>query len=331
MSSTFSNQTAPGPQVESRIRQGIMELHRTAIAKYAFVVFSAAAALVLSSCIWRDSTPVMSIAAPTLPSFPTATMTPVPPTATATVHRTSTPVPTFTLVPTAEPWSVLERRYYFPVQPSKLAVYSKEHHDYPAADIFVPADSVVVAVTSGIVDEVSRIDRWNPRTNEGAFRGGLWVSIIGNDGVRYYTSHLSSVEPGIEAGARVHAGQIVGRSGHTGNATPTPPHVHFGISHPTLPGDWVIRRGEIWPYEYLQAWAHGRDLTPVLPQPRLGHPQPRVRCNRMSYGLLSVATGRGDDDQHASWVPRGQPFCIVWVETNHPCDEGRTPRNFKPF
>ena len=198
---------------------------------------------------------------------PTVTLTPIPtstplPTSTPTLRPTYTPAPT--LGPTREPWVVPGRRYYFPIQPPEIAIYANEHHDYPATDMFVPIGTVVVAVTDGVVDEISRVDRWHSSSNNGAYRGGLWVSIVGDDGVRYYTSHLSSVQPGIEAGLRVRAGQIIGRSGRTGNATPTPPHVHFGISHPTFPGDWAVRRGEIWPYDYLQAWARGENMTPVL-------------------------------------------------------------------
>lgn len=195
---------------------------------------------------------------------PTLTLTPSPsPTVPPPLPPTVTLVPTST--PRPEPWLVPGRRYYFPVQPPDLANYVNEHHDYPATDIFVPIGTTVVAVTDGVVDEVSRVDRWDPTTNDGAYRGGLWVSLIGDDGVRYYTSHLTEVAPGIEAGLRVYAGQIIGHSGNTGNATPTPPHVHFGISHPTFPGDWAIRRGEVWPYEYLKAWARGEEVTPVLP------------------------------------------------------------------
>ena len=207
---------------------------------------------------------------PTIPPMPTPTATPTVlpiPTVTPTLLLTPTPTlrPTSTPAPTLEPWIVAGRRHYFPVQPPEIATYAYEHHDYPATDIFVPIGTVVVAVTDGVVDEVSRVDRWDPATNDGAFRGGLWVSIIGDDGIRYYTSHLSAVEPAIEPGVQVHAGQLIGLSGNTGNATPTPSHVHFGISHPTFPGDWVVRRGEIWPYEYLQAWARGEDVIPVLP------------------------------------------------------------------
>jgi murein DD-endopeptidase MepM/ murein hydrolase activator NlpD len=163
-----------------------------------------------------------------------------------------------------ESWIVPGQRYYFPVQPPDPARYGPRHHDYPATDIFVPIGSIVVAVTAGVVDEVNRIDRWDARTNDGAARGGLWVTLIGDDGVRYHTSHLSAIEPGIITGTRVYAGQVIGRSGKSGNAASTPPHVHFGISRPTFAGNWIVRRGQVGPYRYLKAWTRGEDLAPAL-------------------------------------------------------------------
>lgn len=164
-----------------------------------------------------------------------------------------------------ESWIVPGRQYYFPVQPPAIARYAKVHHDYPATDIFVPVGSIVVAVTSGVVDEVSCVDLWDPKTNDGAQRGGLWVTIIGDDGIRYHTSHLSKVLDGIEPGVRVTAGQRIGLSGKTGNARTTPAHVHFGISRPTFAGDWKVRRGQVNPFVYLNAWKRGTDTKPVLP------------------------------------------------------------------
>lgn len=142
--------------------------------------------------------------------------------------------------------------------------YGKTHHDYPAADIFCPIGSHFVAVTNGVVDYVSRTDEWDPKINDGANRGGLSVAIIGDDGVRYYGSHLSEVADGIEPGVRVSAGQLLGLTGHSGDAINTTPHLHFGISHPTTPDDWAIRRGEIAPYRFLQAWQRGQNVTPDL-------------------------------------------------------------------
>lgn len=140
--------------------------------------------------------------------------------------------------------------------------YGKSHHDYPAADIFCPIGSQFVAVTAGVVDYVSREDVWNPQVNDGATRGGLSVAIIGDDGVRYYGSHLSAVAEGIAPGVRVALGQVLGLTGKSGDAAPTSPHLHFGISLPTTPDDWAVRRGEIAPYRYLQAWQRGQDIAP---------------------------------------------------------------------
>jgi murein DD-endopeptidase MepM/ murein hydrolase activator NlpD len=143
---------------------------------------------------------------------------------------------------------------------------SSSHHDYPASDIACPIGTRFVAVTSGVVDYVSREDLW-PKTGRDEDKGGLSVAIVGDDGVRYYGSHLSEVAEGIEPGVRVEAGQLLGLSGKTGNANAPKiaPHLHFGISHPTTPDDWQIRRGEVWPQKYLKAWKAGENVTPKLP------------------------------------------------------------------
>jgi murein DD-endopeptidase MepM/ murein hydrolase activator NlpD len=181
----------------------------------------------------------------------------VPPTLTVIVAETAT------AEPFAEPGTAA-LIYTFPVLAARIS-YGPYHHDYPATDIFCPIGSQFVAPTSGIVDFVSRTDRWNPATNDPNLRGGLAVAIIGDDGVRYYGSHLSSVAEGIEPGVRVVSGQLLGLTGKSGNAAGTEPHLHFGLSRPTTPDDWQVRRGEIPPYVYLQAWAQGDMLAPVLP------------------------------------------------------------------
>lgn len=193
-----------------------------------------------------------------------------PPTSAApdstTVPSTTAPEPvtTSSASPPSEPWHVDGRTYYFPVQPPDEATYGAEHHDYPATDIFAPVGATLVAVTDGTIDEVGRVDEWDPEIDDPATRSGLYVSVVGADGVRYYYSHLSRVESGISAGVGVHAGQVIGAVGNSGNARLTPAHVHFGISHPTFPGDWETRRGEVPPYPYLVAWEVGDQLAPTL-------------------------------------------------------------------
>lgn len=130
--------------------------------------------------------------------------------------------------------------------------------------MFCAIGSVFVAVTDGVVDFVSRADVWDAKVNDGATRGGLAVAIIGDDGVRYYGSHLSQVADGIAPGVRVVAGQQLGLTGKSGDARFTDSHLHFGISHPTTPDDWKTRRGEISPYDYLRAWQRGENVTPPV-------------------------------------------------------------------
>jgi murein DD-endopeptidase MepM/ murein hydrolase activator NlpD len=152
--------------------------------------------------------------------------------------------------------------YTFPV--ANCAVnYARAHHDYAATDILAKAGCKFVAPINGIVDEVNRVDTWKSPPNLGITRGGLSVSIIGADGVRYYGSHLRSIPANIEPGVEVLAGDVLGEIGSTGSARGTSPHLHFGISWPTPADTWWVRRGEVLPWKYLDAWRKGKDLSPV--------------------------------------------------------------------
>ena len=177
------------------------------------------------------------------------------PTAAATATAApSSPAPTATTRPVLH--------YFFPVAGCSASP-SSSHHDYPAADIFTQKGCRFVAVVAGRVDEVSYVDRWSPSHNGGALRGGRSVSIVGDDGVRYYGSHLLKIAAGIEPGARVHSGQLLGWIDNSGDAKYTPTHVHFGISWPTQHGIWWVRRGEVWPQPYLKAWRNHQNLSPA--------------------------------------------------------------------
>lgn len=170
--------------------------------------------------------------------------------------------------------------YTFPVSGCTVT-YGKYHHDYPATDIFTNKGCAFVSPISGVVDEVNLVDRWKGKSNLGADRGGLSVSIIGDDGLRYYGSHLSKIEPNIVAGYRVVSGEKLGEVGSTGSAKGTKPHLHFGISYPTQNGVWWVRRGiglekgKSSPWKYLQAWQAGKDLKPKLIVPNVIPPEPK--------------------------------------------------------
>lgn len=154
--------------------------------------------------------------------------------------------------------------YIFPVADCAVE-YVKAHHDYHANDIEAKKGCKFVSPVNGVIDEVNRVDNWSGKTNLGIDRGGLYVSVIGDDGVRYYGSHLSSVVASIQPGVAVKAGQILGRVGSTGSARGTAPHLHFGISWPTPSQSnvWWVRRGIVAPWKYLDAWKAGKDLSPA--------------------------------------------------------------------
>ncbi len=140
--------------------------------------------------------------------------------------------------------------------------YAHTHHDYPATDIIANCGDEVRAVTSGVILEVTRVDKWKASVDAGATRGGLSVSIKGDDGVRYYGSHLEEINKNIQPGVRVTAGEPLGKVGETGDASVC--HLHFGLSPVCRgTGDWWIQRGVIWPWSYLDSWRAGGDKSPV--------------------------------------------------------------------
>jgi peptidoglycan LD-endopeptidase LytH len=182
------------------------------------------------------------------------------PAPTAMAPTTTTPATTTPATSTTR--AAAPVRYRFPVAGCR-AQYGPSHHDYPAADMFTGRGCAFVAPVAGRVDEVTRTDTWSQATDEGADRGGRSVSLVGVDGVRYYGSHLEAVAAGIAPGTRVRAGQVLGRIGNSGSARVTAVHLHFGISWPTRPGIWWVRRGMIPPARYLDAWRAGERLSPV--------------------------------------------------------------------
>jgi murein DD-endopeptidase MepM/ murein hydrolase activator NlpD len=186
-----------------------------------------------------------------------------PTTVPATTAAASTPTTAAAAATTAPATTRAEPvRYTFPLRGCR-SDFSRGHHDYPATDIFAPRGCAVVAPVAGRIDEVTTSDRWTPASDRGGDRGGLSVSVVGVDGVRYYGSHLSALAGGVRPGVRVEAGQLLGRVGNTGSARVTQSHLHFGLSWPTGPGIWWVRRGVVDPYPYLTSWRGGGQRSPV--------------------------------------------------------------------
>ena len=91
-------------------------------------------------------------------------------------------------------------------------------HD--AIDIMAPEGTPVLAAADGIVEKLF------------FSRGGGGISIYIRSPDRrwiYYYAHLQGYAPGLAEGQTVRRGQVIGRVGHTGNANPAGPHLHFAI------------------------------------------------------------------------------------------------------
>lgn len=197
---------------------------------------------------------------------------PAPPPALVASPATVQAVPDPTPTPTPAP-----PHYVFPVLADNAA-YAHIHEEYPAADILAPCGTPVVAAADGVVLEVNRVDHWDPATDDGAWRGGRFLSIRGDDGVRYYGAHFSVINEELAPGVHVRAGQPVGQVGTTGKSGAC--HLHFGLSPPCgQTGDWWNRRGVIWPWPYLDAWRAGTSTSAV----------PEITGWQSSHGCPSAA------------------------------------------
>ncbi len=121
------------------------------------------------------------------------------------------------------------------------------HH---GEDLFAAQGAAVLAVADGAVYSAG----WNDR---GGYR--LWLR--DGDGTEYYYAHLSAFSPLAVNNGFVHAGDVLGFVGRSGDAQGTPPHLHFEI-HPAglraLGYDGVVN-----PAPFLSAWRRRADL-PLL-------------------------------------------------------------------
>jgi murein DD-endopeptidase MepM/ murein hydrolase activator NlpD len=210
------------------------------------------------------------------------------PTTPATIPATTSTqaAPTTSTAPAATTTTTLPRplQYVFPFTGKKVS-YGHTHHDYPASDVF-GCGADVVAPIGGTIDQTRTVDPWVPKINDPATRGGKYVSMLGDDGVRYYFAHLDSVA--VKPGDIVDAGAALGIMGQTGNARNSVCHTHFGISWPCDANEWAVRRGEIWPWKYLDAWRAGEQLSPVdeIAAAKAANPD---ACN-----IAGLATTAGD-------------------------------------
>ena len=112
--------------------------------------------------------------------------------------------------------------YVFPVGGGPSVVFvSHAHHDYPAADIAAPEGSPLYALSDGTV-----LYAWLDDA-----RCGTGFTVQTTDGRTWTYCHLSYLEPSVQPGASLHAGDAVGLVGSTGDATG--PHLHLQLQPAT--------------------------------------------------------------------------------------------------
>jgi murein DD-endopeptidase MepM/ murein hydrolase activator NlpD len=124
--------------------------------------------------------------------------------------------------------------YVFPVGGGAGVVSaSHSHHDYPAVDIAAPLGEPVYALANAVV-----VRAWT----EPDPRCGIGLTLQAFDGQVWTYCHLAVLDPAVEPGAPLAAGQQVGLVGETGDATG--PHLHLQLQPPTA-----------WPQE--ESWFQG--------------------------------------------------------------------------
>jgi murein DD-endopeptidase MepM/ murein hydrolase activator NlpD len=114
-------------------------------------------------------------------------------------------------------------------------------------DIFAPLGAPILAVADGTVFSVG----WN---DVGGWR--LWLR--DTQGNEFYYAHLSAYTSLAVDGRRVHAGDVLGFVGNTGDAATTPFPLHFEVHPVSLL--FLGYDGAVNPTQYLDAWKRLEDI-----------------------------------------------------------------------
>ena len=112
-------------------------------------------------------------------------------------------------------------------------------HD--AIDIMAPEGTPVMAAAAGRVEKLFVSQD-----------GGNTAYVRSADGrAMFYYAHLQGYAPGLAEGAQLARGAPIGRVGHTGNASPDAPHLHFAITLTRPDARWSDEGTVINPYPLL--------------------------------------------------------------------------------
>jgi murein DD-endopeptidase MepM/ murein hydrolase activator NlpD len=243
------------------------------------------------------SAPTAARPAPPAPAKPPSVQPPVGPPNEPSEAKTPSNVlndlglfPTFVLPPPIQK-TITSGGYVFPVYgPSGYGdTFGAPRGDVPGGwhhgdDIFAPLGAPILAVADGTVFSVGP----NPI-------GGnrLWLQDDG--GNQFYYAHLSAYTPLARNGTHVHAGDVLGFVGNTGDAAGGAYHLHFEVHPASLL--FLGYDGAVDPTPYLDAWRHLQDVhfpTGVAwaPQPLHGLLPP---AGAILLQSIDISTGSGLD------------------------------------
>ena len=111
-------------------------------------------------------------------------------------------------------------------------------HD--AIDIMADEGTPVIAASDGTIEKLFNSVRGGTTIYERS-PDQKWI---------YYYAHLSAYAPGLHEGEQVKRGQVIGRVGHTGDASAAGPHLHFAVNS-MAPGERWWNGTPINPYPLL--------------------------------------------------------------------------------
>ena len=112
-------------------------------------------------------------------------------------------------------------------------------HD--AIDIMAAEGTPVIAAADGTIEKLFFSNGGGGNTIYQRSADGKWM---------YYYAHLQAYSPGLKEGQKVKQGQVIAVVGHTGNASPDGPHLHFAINK-MEPGQRWWQGNPINPYPLL--------------------------------------------------------------------------------
>jgi len=155
------------------------------------------------------------------------------------------------------------------VKPKSLDRHTSIHNNdynsrsHTGIDIFAPKGEPAYSPVTGKIIQLGR---------HGS-AGGKGITITRDDNMHFRLVHMDSLDPNLEVGQTINAGDYFGTVGDSGNAKGTHPHIHFSIHGP----DKVYRySNDVDPCPYLQGFGF------------------EVKCDRRS---------RNNDDQNDDNVP----------------------------